>query len=100
MDRIQMTNTGNTMVKKDKGQTQAIHFHDHCVACVCHLSFLSIVWPVVVLCLFCPLHRLCLSFVFLDHCVACVCHLSSVHCNFTLASPPIPNIKLLSFVVS
>jgi hypothetical protein len=42
----QSTNTGHTMDKKDKGQTQA---------CVFPLSVLFIVWPVFVLCLFCPL---------------------------------------------
>jgi hypothetical protein len=37
---------------------------------------LSIVWPVFVVCLFCTLYRLCLSFVFSVHCIVCVCPLS------------------------
>jgi hypothetical protein len=61
----QRTKTGQTMDKKDKG----------CMAGVCPLSFLSIVWPVFVLFLFCLLYGLFLFFVFVVHCMACVCPL-------------------------
>jgi hypothetical protein len=40
------------------------------------LSFLSILLPVFVFFLFCPLYCLCLSFVFSVYCIACVCPLS------------------------
>jgi hypothetical protein len=81
-----MTNTGDTMDKKDKGQTPvfvlclfcplyglclSFVFFVHCIASVCPLSFLSIVLSVFVLCLFCPLYRLCLSLVFFVHNIQC-----------------------------
>jgi hypothetical protein len=46
------------------------------MASVCAFSFLSIVLHVFVLCLFCPLCCLCLSFDFSVHYVACVCPFS------------------------
>jgi thiol:disulfide interchange protein len=64
----QRTNTGDAMDKKDKGQTEAIQW--------------TIVWPVFVLCLFCPLYGLCLSFVFFVHCMACVCPLYGMCLSF------------------
>jgi hypothetical protein len=71
------------MHKKDKGQTQATQWtkktndkhRRYCFACACPLSFLSILLPVFVLCIFCPLYGLCLSFFFFVYCMACVCPL-------------------------
>jgi hypothetical protein len=72
----QRTSTGNAMYKKDNCLCLSFVFLVHFVACVCSLSFLSILLPVFVLCLFCPLYGLCLSFVFFVHCMAGVGPLS------------------------
>jgi hypothetical protein len=93
--KIQRTNTGNKMDKKDKGQAQAIQCtkmkndkhrpyngqkrqRTNTGRCLSFVFFVY-VWPVFVICLFCPLYRLCLSFVFFVHCVACVYPLSFLY---------------------